>query len=934
MKKHLLFLWLAVACASSLGHAQSTTTHYGLYKPADHEKNYGSAVNGNFDIIDNHLYTLSLTTGLPGGTGGQIQYSNGGAFGGFTMSGDCTINTSTGAVTCTKTNGVAFAASATTNTTNAANISSGTLPGARFPSSSIIGQFSGCSGVLYLGADGACHSASAVGSTVFNVTTYGADPTGVANSTTAFNNALAAAYAAGGGTVYFPAGTFLIAGQIDIPNDGGTAYEGGPLQPSIRITGASSDSAMLPVGYPTPIAWGGTLAGGGSILNMTFNSTTAKIATFGGGKLELDHLTLADNSTDAATFFFTGTTTVFIHDVTFVGTTAATVSMPINDAILLGNNTMADNDGFISTFQGYGSTITRNFFQKIKRAVIGHTQVNSVNITENTVWSNSGNNGGGAIVIGDSTGPGIGSSQDNLIEGNLFELSYYTNGIQIISGNGNQIIGNQGYDAQLGAVVFDSLVKFETGANYNMVIGGNYQGTQNVHDLNGTNTVLANVLGSTLTLPQGASPSGLILSNPTTATVSTTNSSSTLQFAPQYWTGSASAADTWTAQSSLTAGSGAPSTLAFTHTGSTGQARVSVPKLVVFDGVVGDAPQAIIGGAVANINSNVVLTVATNNTPAIGLVDTQASGHAFWLHPSAGGVGNLGIYDQTAAAYKFVLTSAGVANAPFGMNVGSGTVFGVGAASSGVVTPDTGLSRDSAGVWDVGNGSAANKSGTMNMTHLALLGSLKLSRAPITNADSPYTVLATDTVITCNAGSGAVTINLPAALGTGRYLAVQKSDATANACTLTRASSDLINGATTYALTSQFAAVSTVDSGNAVWSNIQGGGGAATLATGTSTTLIAPKQYYVCTGTCTVTPPVPAAGYEFCVLNTDNVATVITMAAIGSSARYEATARTSYGSAGTGTFISGGAAGDKVCLLGLDSTHYLTTSFTGTWTAN
>lgn len=106
------------------------------------------------------------------------------------------------------------------------------------------------------------------------------------------------------------------------------------------------------------------------------------------------------------------------------------------------------------------------------------------------------------------------------------------------------------------------------------------------------------------------------------------------------------------------------------------------------------------------------------------------------------------------------------------------------------------------------------------------------------------------------------------------------------------------------------------------------------LTAGTSVTLTAPRQYFVCTGTCTVTVPVPAAGYEFCVMNDDNVATVITLAAIGSSARYENTARSAYGTAGTGTFVSGGAVGDKVCLLGRDATHYLTVSFNGTWTAN
>jgi hypothetical protein len=111
---------------------------------------------------------------------------------------------------------------------------------------------------------------------------------------------------------------------------------------------------------------------------------------------------------------------------------------------------------------------------------------------------------------------------------------------------------------------------------------------------------------------------------------------------------------------------------------------------------------------------------------------------------------------------------------------------------------------------------------------------------------------------------------------------------------------------------------------------------ATPFATGSSTgnTLTAPRGYFVCTSTCTVTPPVPAAGYEFCVLNDDNVNTIITLGALGSSARYEATARTGYGTAGTGTLSSAGAVGDMICIVGRDSTHYLSTTYVGTWTAS
>ena len=47
-----------------------------------------------------------------------------------------------------------------------------------------------------------------------NVTSYGADPTGASDSTSAFENAIAAAASAGGGVVYIPAGTYKISSTL------------------------------------------------------------------------------------------------------------------------------------------------------------------------------------------------------------------------------------------------------------------------------------------------------------------------------------------------------------------------------------------------------------------------------------------------------------------------------------------------------------------------------------------------------------------------------------------------------------------------------------------------------------------------------------------------------------------------------------------------
>jgi hypothetical protein len=87
----------------------------------------------------------------------------------------------------------------------------------------------------------------------------------------------------------------------------------------------------------------------------------------------------------------------------------------------------------------------------------------------------------------------------------------------------------------------------------------------------------------------------------------------------------------------------------------------------------------------------------------------------------------------------------------------------------------------------------------------------------VNTAASPYTVLAADSYLYCDATAGAVVLTLPATSGSGRELTVKKIDSSANACTPTRAGSDVIDGATTVSLTSQWAAAKIIDRATGFW---------------------------------------------------------------------------------------------------------------------
>lgn len=92
------------------------------------------------------------------------------------------------------------------------------------------------------------------------------------------------------------------------------------------------------------------------------------------------------------------------------------------------------------------------------------------------------------------------------------------------------------------------------------------------------------------------------------------------------------------------------------------------------------------------------------------------------------------------------------------------------------------------------------------------------SRVGVTSQTAAYTVAENIFWVRVNATSGAVTVTLPvSATRKGRQIGVIKTDASGNAVTVSRSSSDVINGATTQSLASQYSRLVVIADGTTNW---------------------------------------------------------------------------------------------------------------------
>ena len=293
--------------------------------------------------------------------------------------------------------------------------------------------------------------------TYINVFNFGAIGNGVADDTTAIQNAInsACAVSGTGGTVYFPSPSvkYLITGQITIPNDGAAT----PKQNGCSLVG---DSATFSGQITMPI--------GGTILEMTYNGAgVAKIDTRGIGLLSIRGLVLSDQSGSAKPFLQTTNTTVQIDNSACIGSKTGTAAD--QDCFIFGGTTGAIDGTSNAGFQGYGSHIVGTFFQKIRRALLCQVYCNGVSFDKNWIGHLAGSNlvGGAAVELNGSTISTVGG---NSITSNTIEAANYVYMTKCVYLCQKNLFVFNGFYDPTGTTT--ATHRFEDNSSFNMVIVG------------------------------------------------------------------------------------------------------------------------------------------------------------------------------------------------------------------------------------------------------------------------------------------------------------------------------------------------------------------------------------------------------------------------------------------------------------------------------
>jgi hypothetical protein len=332
----------------------------------------------------------------------------------------------------------------------------GTLgPGAPTSAGSGSGSGSG-SGILGIGAGTGISindadpsypiiSAAAVtgSSIVFNVVTYGAVGNGTTDDTIAIRAAITAAVAAGGGIIWFPAGTYLVTDTLTLPVSSTasaiTINEGSPtiyLSVPLRFTGVMDNK--MPRGdaptfgsiikfQPSEASTFISEAPSGSF-PPTYDYYSLFIGGLGEGSFEFDHLSVMDTSSDSNLFFFFNNTVPNIHDCYFYGNSAYRAAK--TDVVQLGGfgpNTESQPNGGAANgiWQAQNGAIERNALTRMRHLAFVAMSGAGTRISDNNLYNGCGSNissvGDAPIILSGNGWP----ITNIFIENNSLELGYF-----------------------------------------------------------------------------------------------------------------------------------------------------------------------------------------------------------------------------------------------------------------------------------------------------------------------------------------------------------------------------------------------------------------------------------------------------------------------------------------------------------------------------
>jgi Pectate lyase superfamily protein len=317
------------------------------------------------------------------------------------------------------------------------------------------------------------------GGASFNVKAYGAKGDGVTGDSNAVLTAIQAAANAGGGTVTFPVGTYLIASQLLIPNNGASPR---PFQRNIRLTGVGGGKNWF-----SPYGTLNGLNNNAAALDLRYSGSGGKIQTLGAGALQVDNLTLEDNSSpsDTTPFLYTTNTVLTVRDNNFIGSATTT-----QDAIVLGGTSTSLSATISSPFQGYGTVIDSNHFSKLNRGVYIRTYGNNITITNNT-WE--GNTGTRAIESDGSAAPANGNF-GLVVTGNLIEMdANYIYGIVLNATANSEFSDNSFWDP--GSQVLKNYFLTNLSTN-NTFISGQQSTSTNMLGGDAISLGLSNIIGN------------------------------------------------------------------------------------------------------------------------------------------------------------------------------------------------------------------------------------------------------------------------------------------------------------------------------------------------------------------------------------------------------------------------------------------------------